>query len=169
MNRNRSHLKWQENQPVRKGEESMETRKNQRSWGRRVFNRSLRHTSLRSAHFYTGAPPVFVRPPGGEALATHSVGNFARAEVNRKEASSAVRSCAYCGFGPLPAASRCSRPGGAGKSNAAFPALSKGSTALAPRCGYPEVRMNIAACNIHPSHHCARCPRAIHHERGCCK
>lgn len=133
MNRNRSHLKWQENQPVRKGEEPMETRKNQQPRGRRVFNRSLRHTSLRSAHFYTGVPPVFVRPPGD-----------------------------------LPAASRCRRPGGAGKSNAASPALSKGSIALAPRCGYPEVRMNVAARDIHPSHHCSRCQRAIHHEGGCC-
>ena len=114
--------------------------------------------------------PTCIRAPsGGEALATHSVGNFARAEVNRKEASSAVRSCAYCGCGPLPAASRCSRSGGAGNSNAAFPALSKGSIALAPRCGYPEVRMKVAACDIHPSHHCARYPRAIHHEGGCCK
>lgn len=109
----------------------METRKNQRSRGRRVFNRSLRHTSLKSAHFYTGVPPVSVRPPGACPLHQHADG--------QREPDEA---------GLLP------------------PAPSKGSTALAPRCGYPEVRMNVAACDIHPSHHYARRLRPVHHEGG---
>lgn len=111
----------------------METRKNQRPRGRRVFNRSLRHTSLRSAHFYTGVPPVSPCALRGSCL-LHS---------------DAVRQA------------------GPEKASPLSPSPSKGSIALAPLCGYPKVRMNVASCGIHPSHHHARFLRAIHHEGGC--
>ena len=92
-----------------------------------------------SAHFYTGVPPVSALCEG-EALTTRSAGNFVRAEVNRKGASSAVRSCDYCGCGRLPAASGCGRAGG---SEDAFgvshrhPPIPPRAAALAPPCGYP--------------------------------
>ena len=63
-----------------------------------------------SAHFYTGVPPVSALCEG-EALTTRGAGNFVRAEINRKGASSAVRSCDYCGCGRLPAMSAHSRQG----------------------------------------------------------
>ena len=52
-------------------------------------------TSIQVSHLYLRALSE------GEALTTRSAGNIVRAEVNRTGASSAVRSCDYCGCGIL--------------------------------------------------------------------
>lgn len=134
MNLKSNHPRHPGNQPTKNGGNHMETMKNHNDPARGISIGACGIRHLKSAHFYTGVPPVSPCALRGSCL-LHSY---------------AVRQAVPEKASPL------------------SPPPSKGSIALAPQCGYPKVRMNVAFCDIHPSHHRARLVRAIHHEGGCC-
>ena len=112
------------------GKEPMEIMKNQRITPRGISIGACGIRHLESAHFYTGVPPVSVRPPGACPLHEHAGGQGSR----RKQ---------FC-----------------------FSVSVQGLNRPCAAVRLSQVRMSIAAGDIHPSHHFARKSRAAHHEGG---
>ena len=169
MNRKSNHPRHPGNQPTKNGGNHMETMKNHHVPARGISIGACGIRHLESAHFYTGVLPVSPCALRGAKLWRPTVW-----DISPELRSPAKKQAPRCGVAPIASADTCLlhsyavRQAGTEKASPLSPSPSKGSVALAPLCGYPKVRMNVAFCDIHPSHHRARLMRAIHHEGGCC-